>query len=88
MATAFQDEYVSSSTSIVPDYFTQNRIDLDDNSYLEMQPARKKRGKGIRYLAEDTFDKIDQAKEALGKFEDCKWSENNYYDCEEGRKTF
>ena len=29
-----------------------------------------------------------QSKEALGKFKDCKWSENNHYDCEEGRKTF
>ena len=31
---------------------------------------------------------MQQAKEALCKVEDCKWSERNHDDGEEGRKTY
>ena len=71
MATsAVYDHTVSSSTSDVPNFFAQNEDDteVDAESDLENRPARKKRGKAISYLAEETFDTKDQTYQALLKF--------------------
>ena len=94
MATAVIQDYEVSSTnrvssntsSSVSDYF--NNTENDAESDLEIRlPTKKPRGSAINYLFKKKFDNMQQAKEALSKFEDCKCTERNHYDGEEDRKT-
>ena len=62
MDIAIQDENVSSSISIIPDYFTQDRADLDADSHLKKQSDRKKEAKGSCFLPKIILLKMQEPK--------------------------